>query len=243
MHVYVKRHLFGVMLYVFHGGFTAAFSFLMFENCFPGFFTGNFILFTYDVVTAGRLDAEAMLKLYAVLWAFIGGGIGSIVFNIYCKRCLPPHVVLSKMATVETLLMLIFAVFGIIYQNYFPLKSNTYIFLLSTPVFFSGGWQFQTVSNWNKIPLRTNMMSGNIMSLSATLFSAIWMRIQGEHRTLAGEFYNNLRRTAIVMCFALIFVLGAAAAFVIVPKIEFYAGIIMTFTCFLTVLTGYDDNV
>lgn len=238
MQRHVKFHLPGVVLYVFHGGFVCAFSFLMFDRCFSGFFTANFVLFAYEVVTNSGLDSASLLKLYAVLLAFVGGGLGSLVMNKYRKRGLLPYQSLWRMAFIETCCMVVFAIAAAIYQYNGAPKSDSLVFLLASGVFFSGGWQFQAVSSWNNVPFRSNMMSGNMYALSASMFNAIWLRITGQHRETPEEFYAELHRGGIILGFAAVFMVGAAVCFFVAPALQFYCGFINVFTCGTATLYG-----
>jgi len=238
MKKHVKFHLPGVILYVFHGGFVCAFSFLMFDKCFPGFFTANLVLFTYDVITIRGLEPAALLKLYAVLLAFVGGGIGSVVMNKYRERNLLPYQSLWRMAWIETICMAVFAIGAAIYQYHGAPKSDWLVFLLASGVFFSGGWQFQAVSSWNDVPFRSNMMSGNLHALAASIFNAVWLRLTGRHRETPEEFRAELRRGRIILGFALVFMVGAAVCFLVAPQLQFYCGFINVFTCGTATLCG-----
>ncbi len=238
MHKHVKFHLPGVILYVFHGGFVCGFSFLMFDKCFPGFFTANLVLFTYDVIALRGLDTAALLKLYAVVLAFVGGGLGSLVMNNYRERKLLPYQSLWRMAFIETLLMLVFATGAAIYQYHGAPKSDWLVYLLAAGVFFSGGWQYQSVSSWNNVPFRSNMMSGNMHALSASIFNALWLRVTGRHMENPEEFRVELSRVSIILGFALVFMIGAAVCFFVAPALQFYCGIINVLTCGAATLCG-----
>ena len=241
MQISAKKHLPGVALYVFHGGFVCGFSFLMFDKCFPGFFTANLVLFTHDVIVQGRLSSEALLKLYAVALAFLGSGLGSVVVSRYNRQKLQPSQILWRMALIETLLMAVFAVCLSIYQYHGAPHNEWVVFLLSFGVFFSGGWQFQSVSNWNGVPLRTNMMSGNMHALSASIASAAWMWVRGRHHETPEEFRREIKYVGSIFGFAVVFMIGAAACFVVAPYLGFYCAIINVVTCSLAVLIAASE--
>ena|GEM_PF-2872368 len=114
---YKEPHLCNALL-IIASGFIECITYLLCFNIFASFMTGTIIVGVVDFATRSNLDWVTLLRILAVVIAFIGGFISLLFIRYKLYKKVRKEAVFTQMLTLQSILLVLLTVIMIFFMRF-----------------------------------------------------------------------------------------------------------------------------